>query len=136
MGTRGLLIAGPSGSGKTALALALIEAVRASGFFARLIADDQVLLSMSDGRLIARAPEAIAGLVEVFGIGPKPIEHIGQAVVDGLCRLVPAASVPRLQVQTLETVHGKSLPRIDLAERNIQAALPAALAWMNGLGKA
>ncbi|HTV67490.1 MAG TPA: HPr kinase/phosphorylase [Rhizobiaceae bacterium] len=133
LGTRGLLITGPSGSGKTALALALIDAWRAQGQFSRLIADDQVLLSVSHGRLIAQTPDAIAGLVEVFGIGPKPVDYIGQAVIDGLCELVPAVSAPRFQEDDNEVLHGCHVPKIRLAELSAHTTMPTVLAWIGGI---
>lgn len=59
----GVLIQGPSGAGKSRLALALIE------LGAQLVADDQTLLTPLDAALFARAPRAIAGLLEVRGLG-------------------------------------------------------------------
>ena len=61
--TRGVLILGPSGAGKSRLAMALM----AEG--AQLVADDQVLLTESGGALYARAPAAIAGMIEARGLG-------------------------------------------------------------------
>lgn len=58
---RGLLVQGPSGIGKSTLALA------ATGEGFRLVADDRVLLWSSGGRLWGRAPDRLAGLVEVRG---------------------------------------------------------------------
>jgi HPr kinase/phosphorylase len=58
-----VLIEGPSGSGKSALALALI------GAGADLVADDRTVIFAQGGVLYARAPAAIAGLVEVRGLG-------------------------------------------------------------------
>jgi serine kinase of HPr protein (carbohydrate metabolism regulator) len=60
---RGVLIEGPSGCGKSDLAL------RALGLGFRLVADDRVLLWTSGGRLFGRAPDALAGLLEVRGLG-------------------------------------------------------------------
>lgn len=64
----GVLILGGAGAGKSALALSLIETCP----FRRtaLVADDAVLVEAVGGRLVARAPEAIAGLIEVRGFGP------------------------------------------------------------------
>src|SRR6266545_8207351 len=66
VGARAILIRGPAGSGKSRLALALIE-VAGSGHlrFARLVADDRVQLDACHGRLLARAPQTLAGLIEV-----------------------------------------------------------------------
>lgn len=59
----GVLIEGASGSGKSRLALMLV------GQGADLVADDRTILFACDGALYARAPAAIAGLVEVRGLG-------------------------------------------------------------------
>lgn len=58
-----VLLLGPSGSGKSDLALRLI----AQG--AKLIADDRVELYLTRGRLWARPPKRLAGLIEVRGLG-------------------------------------------------------------------
>jgi HPr serine kinase-like protein len=63
IGGRGVLIRGRSGSGKSDLALRLID--RGAG----LVSDDYVIVTGKDGRASARAPEAIAGKLEVRGIG-------------------------------------------------------------------
>ena len=68
-GEAGILLRGPSGAGKSSLALDLITAATAAGLFSRLVADDRVMLSRAGGRLLARPHEAIAGLIEVYGIG-------------------------------------------------------------------
>jgi len=59
---RGALIEGPSGAGKSDLALRSL----AHGF--RLVADDRTLLWVSGGRLYGRAPDVLAGQVEVRGL--------------------------------------------------------------------
>ena len=56
LGATGILITGPSGAGKSALALSLIRAGRLHGLYASLVADDQVLISASNGRAVAAAP--------------------------------------------------------------------------------
>lgn len=81
VGEAGVLIRGPSGAGKSSLSEALIDAARARGSFARLVADDRVRLAAHGGRLVARVPEPIAGLIERRGIGIGPAAHIGAAVV-------------------------------------------------------
>jgi hypothetical protein len=59
---RGVLIEGPSGAGKSDLALRALDL----GF--RLVADDRVELWVSGGRLFGRAPDALAGRLEVRGL--------------------------------------------------------------------
>ena len=57
-----------AGPGKSSLALAVVEHFRLRGRFAALVADDGVWLSVAAGRLVAEAPQAIAGLVEIRGL--------------------------------------------------------------------
>ena len=59
---RGVLVEGPSGAGKSDLALRSLN----EGF--RLVADDRTLLWVSGGRLFGRAPDVLAGQVEVRGL--------------------------------------------------------------------
>jgi HPr kinase/phosphorylase len=73
---RGLLILGPSGSGKSALALRLIT------LGAQLVADDQTDLAVEDGRLVARCPPAIRGLIEARGVGLLRAAPLDAAPVD------------------------------------------------------
>lgn len=58
-----VLIVGLPGSGKSDLGLRLL------GEGARLLADDRTRIEAAEGRLIAACPAAIAGLVEVRGLG-------------------------------------------------------------------
>ena len=63
LGRQGVLLLGESGAGKSDLALRLID----EG--ARLVADDRTELFATRGRLHARAPGTIAGLIEARGLG-------------------------------------------------------------------
>jgi HPr kinase/phosphorylase len=72
---RGLLILGQSGSGKSALALQLLS------LGASLVADDRTALGVEAGRLIARAPPAIAGLIEARGVGILRAPTVTEAAV-------------------------------------------------------
>ena len=69
----GILLLGTSGAGKSDLALRLI------GRGARLVADDRTLLSVERGRLVARAPDSISGLIEVRGVGIVAMPHAASA---------------------------------------------------------
>jgi len=60
---KGVLILGNSGAGKSDLALRLIDGG------AKLVSDDRTELYAARGRLCARAPKSIAGLMEVRGLG-------------------------------------------------------------------
>lgn len=131
LGERGLLIIGPSGSGKSMLALALLARFRQAGRQARLVADDQVLVSAPAGRLVCRAPSAIRGLVEVHGVGPRPIEAEPAAVIDLVVRLVPAESLQRIPDDAFEEVAGCRLPLLEVRERAVEPALAAVAARLS-----
>jgi serine kinase of HPr protein (carbohydrate metabolism regulator) len=63
IGGRAVLIGGRSGKGKSDLALRLIDRGAA------LVSDDYTLVQRREGRLIAAAPETIAGKIELRGVG-------------------------------------------------------------------
>jgi len=68
-GWAGVALTGPSGVGKTGLAFRLM----AQGW--QLVADDAALIWSSGGRLWARAPRSIAGLIEARGLGLVSVPH-------------------------------------------------------------
>ncbi len=68
-GGAGVLLLGPPGSGKSDLMLRLID----RGF--GLVADDQVVLESG----VASAPPALAGLLEVRGLGLIRLPFVGSA---------------------------------------------------------
>jgi serine kinase of HPr protein (carbohydrate metabolism regulator) len=78
----GLLICGASGTGKSTLALTLLHHASARGWQARLVADDRVILEAHHNRLIVRAVPALAGLIEIAGIGIRSIPHEPAARID------------------------------------------------------
>ena len=60
---KAVVITGPSGVGKSALALQLMA------YGASLIADDQVILTVEDGHLLATCPPPLTGLIEARYVG-------------------------------------------------------------------
>ena len=106
---RAVLLRGPSGSGKSDLALRLLDAG------ARLVADDQVELEARHGRLWARAPAALAGRLEVRGVGIRRVAFRDRAMVGLIVDLVVPGVVPRLPEAETESLEGVTLPRLKLA---------------------
>ena len=130
VGARALLIRGPAGSGKSRLALALVDAARGGRLpFAHLVADDRVTLEATHGRLVASAPEAIRGLIEVRGLGIRRIEHEPRAVVGLVVDLASqdAARLPAPVAATCEIL-GVRLPRLPVASED---PLPIVLACIS-----
>ena len=135
IGEAGLLIRGESGSGKSAAALAMLDAAAESGLFAALVADDRVFLSQRSGRIVARAPEAIAGLIEMRGLGIVRLPHEPAAVVRLVVDLAPVESLPRLPgAQERQTeLLGIVLPRLAAAaDASLFTRVRLALAADNG----
>lgn len=90
IGAAGVLIRGESGTGKSQLALALI----ARG--ARLIADDQAIVSNCHDRLVVSAPAATAGLLEVRGRGLVAVPFERWAVLRLVVDLAHGQEIERL----------------------------------------
>jgi HPr kinase/phosphorylase len=89
LGTKGVLIFGDSGAGKSDLALRLIDGG------AKLVADDRTELFVSRGRLCARAPKTIAGLIEVRGLGIVALPSAGHATIALAVKLgMPSKRLP------------------------------------------
>lgn len=129
IGTKGVLLRGRPGAGKSDLALRLIE----DG--ARLIADDRVCLAARGGVLIASAPDALAGVMEVNGIGLVRLDPgvcAPEAKLALVADLVPRRAVARLPEPETVTLMGIALPRIDLAP--FEASAPAKLRLAVGQG--
>ncbi len=118
LGDRGVLIRGASGSGKTSLSLELLARARAAGVHAALVCDDQVLVSAHRGRLIAKAAMALAGLVEVRGLTPRPVGWTAAAVVDLLVDLVDGTEAPRYREPEPSVLLGVSVDSLVLPQRH------------------
>ncbi len=115
----GILLHGPSGAGKSDLALRLIDAG------AHLVADDQVMLAREGGALIARSPEALAGLLEVRGIGIVRLAHRVSARVGVLVELDPSLAIERLPEPAEAELLGVRVASVALSA--FEASAPAKL---------
>ena len=114
----GVLVTGASGAGKSDLILRLVE----RGW--SLIGDDRVHLWASGGRLYAKAPETLAGLLEARGLDVFPLPGRDGAPV----RLVVACVDPEFPLQRIpkrgvETLLGVQVEGIGL--RALEASAPA-----------
>jgi len=126
-GTRALLIRGPSGAGKSQLALDLIVAAAAQRRFARLIGDDRVALQSAGGRLLVRPAPALAGLIELRGVGILRLDYEPCGVV-ALAVDLAAADAERLPESRDTIVGGIKLPRFAIPPG--LAPLPPVLALL------
>lgn len=93
------LLVGPSGAGKSDLALRLISSpIFHAGrcHTLTLVADDQVLIGVLDQELTVEPPEAIAGLLEVRGVGILKVPYVQRAVARLVVDLTPGQITERL----------------------------------------
>jgi HPr kinase/phosphorylase len=119
IGGKGVLIRGRPGSGKSDLALRLIDGG------ARLVADDQTEVARDRAGLVARAPRAIAGKLEVRGLGIVGVKAVPKARLALAVDLVADAAVERMPDPAWVKLLGLRLPLIRLA--GFQASAPAKL---------
>ena len=115
-GWRGVLILGEPGAGKSDLALRCLD----QGF--RLVADDRTLVWACEGGLYGRAPDSLAGLMEIRGLGVVPEPPVP------FCRIalsVRCGSVERMPEPTVENYVGLSLPALNLLP--LESSAPAKL---------
>ena len=124
----GVLLRGASGSGKSDLALRMIDVG------ARLIADDRVELRMEQGRLMATAPAALAGLLEIRGVGILPVPAAEEAEVRLVVDLAPRDRVERLPDPETALLLDASVPRLSLCP--FDASTPAKLRLAAAAAKA
>ena len=125
----GLIIRGPSGAGKSDLALRLIDRG------ARLVADDRVDLLVSDNGVIARAPETLAGLLEVRGLGILRVPVLEATVVRLVVNLVNHKNVPRLSDRRMTNLIGMDVPTVTLDPFEASAVTKVRLALELTLGR-
>ena len=116
---RGVLIEGRSGAGKSDLAL------RALALGWTLVADDRTLVWASEGRLYGRAPEALAGLIEVRGLGVSALPRRAFVAIALVARCVESAAMERMPEDDRETLLGVSLPVAAIAA--LEPSAPAKL---------
>jgi serine kinase of HPr protein (carbohydrate metabolism regulator) len=121
MDGRAVLICGPSGSGKSDLALQLID----RGFV--LVSDDQTMVRKDGEKLLANAPDKIAGKLEIRGIGIVDMERVSDVRVALVVELT--SDIQRLPDDSRErVVLGIPVPLISVDAKTASAPSKVALA--------
>ena len=122
---RGVLIEGASGAGKSDLMLRCLEA----GF--RLVADDRVVVWASGGALYGRAPDSLAGRLEIRGLDVLEVPALRYCRIR-LC--VRAGASERIPDPARVAYAGLSLPMVilPLLESSAPAKLRHALSHLGG----
>jgi serine kinase of HPr protein (carbohydrate metabolism regulator) len=114
VGKRAVLIRGPSGAGKSRLAFDLMLAGRARQIAPTvLVGDDRVHVAATEGVLTVRPVSALAGLIEIRGLGIRRCEFAEEAIV-GLVVDLDAADAERLPAPEALSVrlYGILIPRL------------------------
>jgi serine kinase of HPr protein (carbohydrate metabolism regulator) len=127
-GSKAVLIRGPSGSGKSLLAWDLINAASQGLLpFARLVGDDRLQVIGRSGQLLVRPAQALAGLIEIHGLGIRRLPFEAVAVVGWVVDLA-AADAARLPAAGALTVSIAEVKVTRLPVAAGMAALPMVLA--------
>jgi serine kinase of HPr protein (carbohydrate metabolism regulator) len=113
IGPKAALIRGPAGSGKSRLLWDLLQSAMP---FTRLVADDRAHVEACAGRLLVRPAPALAGMLEIRGLGIRRLPYEPVAAV-GLVLDLAAEDAARQPGQEAgkAVISGVSLPRLAIA---------------------
>lgn len=122
LGGTGIVLLGSSGVGKSDLALRLID----SG--AMLVADDQLHVEPGETCLLGRPAEALAGLLEVRGLGILRLPYCEVSPLGLVVELDRADIVARLPTRSTYSLLGTDLRYLRLDPREASANAKVRLA--------
>lgn len=127
---KAVLIRGASGSGKSDLALRCIGLSLPMDLpRVQLLSDDQVWLTRDVRGIEATPPPAIAGKIEVRGLGIVEVSYCASARLALVIDLVPPDRVPRFPLEELFTeLLGTPVPLLRLTPFEASAPLKVVLA--------
>lgn len=131
LGPTAALLRGPSGAGKSDLALRFLFLARrgpAALHPPLLVADDQVRLIRDGSRILAKAPDAIRGRIEIRGVGIVEAKSLPQAELGLIVELV-TGGVERLpEESSTALLLGIDLPLLRLVPWEASAPIKLAVA--------
>lgn len=119
---RAVLVLGKPGTGKSSLALSLIDRG------AVLIADDQTLLTLETGIVMASCPAPLKGLLEVRGLGLCTFPFEDTAPLFLVVTLDAPDTILRLPDPTFVRYHGVEIPCLSLPHHDALGAVKVELA--------
>ncbi len=119
---------GPPGSGKSDLALRLIDGG------AELVADDRVAVTVRDGTPVASAPAALAGLIEVRGLGVLRLDYRAEAPIRLAADMADRSPVDRLPEEEAWNEVGVPVKLVRLVPWEASAAAKVRLALSVAVG--
>jgi HPr kinase/phosphorylase len=122
LGGVGVVLLGASGVGKSDLALRLIDGG------ALLVADDQLRIEAGPAGLLGRPAEALAGLLEVRGLGILRLPYCRVSLLGLVVELDRAGAVSRLPEPSTYPVLGTELRCLHLDPREASAGAKVRLA--------
>ena len=124
IGGTAILLRGPSGSGKSDLALRLMDGG------AVLVSDDQTRLLSKNQKIYASAPDTIAGLIEVRGVGLLRVPHHDDVALGLVVDLSEPDNVERLPSPQNTNYLSIDTPLLHLAP--FEASTPAKIKYWLG----
>src|SRR5688572_28174136 len=118
VGGEGVLILGEPGSGKSTLALRLVDepGYGISGVHLRseLVADDQVIVTRDQDRLLASAPAALRGKLEIRGLGIVTLATPSAVPLALVVKLQDHSAIARLPDPATFDILGLAIPRVEI----------------------
>jgi len=134
-GPHAALLRGSSGSGKSDLALRFLALAAEGEMAPGLVADDQVLLEVKGDKLLASAPNTLAGKLEVRGLGIVAVPHVEQAQLALVVDLVASDTVPRMPPEPLPrtALLGIGVPNLLLAPFEHSAPIKLKVALLSAV---
>jgi HPr kinase/phosphorylase len=133
LGKRAALLRGGSGTGKSDLALRFLSLPGEGDLRPLLVADDQVWVeSTGDGQVMASVPGAIAGKLEVRGLGIAEMPFLEEAPLVLVCDLVEGDDVPRMPPEPWEKtmIAGAQIASLKLSPFEVSAPLKLKMALL------
>lgn len=140
LGGEGVLILGDPAAGKSDLALRLIDApglgISGALLTGQLVSDDQVMITRDRNRLVAAAPPALRGKLEIRGLDIVTLAAKPSVTLALVVKLAAHSAIERLPVPGTFEILGLALPmvKIDGTAASAPSRLRAALNWLKQPG--